>query len=567
IAFIEDASVPVEHLAEYIAGLTAAADELRTEMVMYAHASAGTLHVRPFINTKDAREVRKMEELARASMELVRGFGGSVSSEHGDGIARSWLTEPLVGRELYEVYREIKHIFDPHGVLNPNRVVDAPPMTENLRLGPSYRTIPVVTEFDYSADGGFAGAIELCNGNGACRKLDSGTMCPSFMVTREEKDSTRGRANALRAAISGLIPVEELTGERMHEVMDLCVQCKACKTECPSNVDMARLKSEWLSKVWDTQRMPLRTRIFANLPQIAAMVSGPAARFVNRFNSSKPFRAIAEMTLGISARRELPRFARRSFVQWFGRQKWRTEGPEVVLFPDTFANYQHPEIAQAAARFLDRAGYRVIVPEGFLCCGRTSLSKGLLTRAQHLALRVVERLHPYAEAGIPIIGLEPSCILTFRDEFLSLLPGDPRVEAVARASETFEEFVAKRRDEPAFRALVWKGQQRNVLLHGHCHQKALVGTVPAEQCLSLPAGYSVETVDSGCCGMAGAFGYEREHYDISLAMAERRLAPAVRAASGDTLIAAPGTSCRAQIADTTGRRALHPAEILLEALA
>ena len=567
VAFIEDASVPVEHLAEYIAGLTAAADETRTEMVMYAHASAGTLHVRPFINTKDRGEVRKMEEIARASMELVRRLGGSVSSEHGDGIARSWLTEPLVGKELYEVYRDIKRIFDPRNLLNPGRVVDAPPMVDHLRLGPDYATIPIVEEFDFSADGGFAGAVELCNGNGACRKLDSGSMCPSFMVTREEQDSTRGRANALRAAMSGLIPVEEFTGERMQEVMDLCVQCKACKTECPSNVDMAKLKSEWLSKLWETKRMPLRTRLFANLPYLAHALSGPAARFVNRFNASRPFRFLIEGTLGISGQRALPAFAPEPFVRWFRNQTWRTDGPEVVLFPDTFANYQHPDVARAASRFLDRAGYRVIVPEGFLCCGRTSISKGMLSRAQNLALRVVEKLHPYAEAGIPVVGLEPSCILTFRDEFLSLLPGDPRAEALAAVSETFEEFVAKRRSESLLRAIRWKEVPREILLHGHCHQKALIGNTPSEQCLSLPPGYSVRTVDSGCCGMAGAFGYEREHYDVSIAMAERRLAPAVRQTAPDTIIAAAGTSCRAQIADTTGRVARHPAEILLDALA
>ncbi len=312
--------------------------------------------------------------------------------------------------------------------------------------------------------------------------------------------------------------------------------------------------------------MPLRARIFANLPLIAAKLSGRAARFVNAFNGSRAFRDLAQRTIGISARRELPSFASESFVQWFKQQTWRTEGPEVVLFPDTFANYQHPEVAQAAARFLDRVGYRVIVPDGFLCCGRTSISKGLLSRARQLAVGVVDVLHPYVEKGIPVVGLEPSCILTFRDEFLSLLPNDLRAQALAKASETFEEFVAKRRDEEPLRSAIWREGTGKVLLHGHCHQKSMVGTTPSEQCLSF-AGYSVETVDSGCCGMAGAFGYEAEHYDVSVAMAERRLAPAVRATSPETLIAAAGTSCRAQIADTTGREARHPAEILDSALA
>lgn len=567
VAFIEDASVPVEHLATYIEELTAAADATRTEMVMYAHASAGTLHIRPFINTKDVGEVRKMEELAHASMELVRKFGGWVSSEHGDGIARSWLTEPLVGRALYEVYREVKSIFDPRGMLNPHRVVDAPPMTESLRLGPDYRAVHPPPVFDYSADGGFAGAVELCNGNGACRKLDSGAMCPSFMVTREEEDSTRGRANALRTAMSGLIPIEEYTGRRMYEVMELCVQCKACKAECPSNVDLARLKSEWLNAYWKSNRMPLRTRLFASLPELARRASGPAARVGNRVASAKPMRMLAERVFGISARRALPEFASESFVRWFSRQTWRADGPEVVLFPDTFANYQHPEVARAAAKFLDRAGFRVIVPTDPVCCGRTNLSKGRLERALEQARNVANVLHPHAAGGTPIIGLEPSCILTFRDEFLSLLPEDPRIADIARMAETFEEFVSRRRNDRELGSLHWKDEPRAVFLHGHCHQKALVGMAPAETCLALPTGYTVSTVDAGCCGMAGAFGYEREHVDVSLAMAERVLAPAVRALSEETVVAAAGTSCRAQIGDTTGRIALHPAQVLWNALA
>ena len=566
VAFIEDASVPVEHLADYIDDLMRILEETNTEAVLYAHASAGCLHVRPFINTKDADEVEKMRDIAVASMELVKRYGGSVSSEHGDGLVRSWLNPPFLGEELYGVYRRLKGIFDPSGLLNPGKIVDAPPMTECLRMGPDYRTLPFVPDQDFSADGGFARAVEMCNGNGACRKLDGGTMCPSFMVLRDEEHSTRGRANALRLALSGALPPEALTSRRMYEVMDLCLQCKACKTECPSNVDMAKIKTEWLNRYWTEHRMPLRTRLFAYLPEIAHRISGPKATLVNWINGRWPVRQLLHHTLGIHRRRKVPKFARVPFTKWFARQTWREDGPPVLLFPDTFHNHQHPEVARAAALFLDRAGYRVLLPEGPVCCGRTLLSKGLVNEAQIRALDAVERLYPFAARGVPIVGLEPSCILTLADEFRTLLPGDPRTRTVADAARTFEEFVADEAALGAFDGVAWTSEPRRLLLHGHCHQKALVGIGPSERCLSLPPNYTVETVDAGCCGMAGAFGYEKEHWDISLAMAERVLAREVRAAPDDTLIVAAGVSCCAQIHDAARRTAWHPAQILLDAM-
>ena len=562
--FIEDASVPVEHLPEYVSGLQEALSGTRT--VFYAHASAGTLHIRPFINMKDAREVEKMRDIALASMELVRKFGGAVSSEHGDGIARSWLLEPLVGKELYDVYVGVKHVFDPERLLNPGNVVEAPPMTEHLRMGPGYETFPIVEELDFSGSGGFARAVELCNGNGACRKLDTGTMCPSFMVTLDEADSTRGRANALRMAMSGALPPEEFTGTQMYDVMDLCIQCKGCKTECPSNVDMAKIKTEWLSKYWDANGLPLRARFFTRMPSIARRLSGRTARTANWINRRPAVRSLLQRSMGISRKRELPPFAEEPFSTWFSKQSWTSDGPPVVLFADTFNNYNHPETARAAAEFLNRIGFSVRVAEPRLCCGRPHLSKGLVREAQALAMQVVDALHQDAANGTPVIGLEPSCLLTFRDEFLSLLPGDTRANELAGVAVTFEEFLTHLHRTDALRHVRWTQDERHVLLHGHCHQKALVGTGPSEISLSIPPNYRVRTVDSGCCGMAGSFGYEEEHYDISIAMAERRLAPAVRAAADDTIIAAAGTSCRAQIHDTTGRKALHPAEILRNAL-
>jgi FAD/FMN-containing dehydrogenase/Fe-S oxidoreductase len=566
-AFIEDASVPVEHLPQYVDELSTLLDRTNTKAVFYAHASAGTLHVRPFINTKKKNEVDKMRDIARQSMELVSKYGGAVSSEHGDGLARSWLNEELLGEELYQTCVAIKKIFDPDNLLNPGKVVDAPEMTRNLRMGPDYETIPLIEELDWSDDGGFARSVELCNGNGACRKLDSGTMCPSFMVTREEEDSTRGRANALRMAMSGGLPEEELTSERMHDVMDLCVQCKACKTECPSNVDMAKMKTEWLGRYWSAHGVPMRTRIFANMPRVTRLVSGtPLASVVNWVNRLTPVRKVMDWTLGISSERELPQFTRKPFTDWFEKQEWPTGGPPVVIFADTFNNYNHPETGRAAAEFYRAAGFEVRVTEQDACCGRPFLSKGYVNKAQSQVLKTVEQLYEHAEREVPIVGLEPSCTSVFTDDMGDMLPGDLRAEKVALSFTSFEEHVAKLAEGGALDGLDWTGKERRVLLHGHCHQKALVGNEPAQTCLGLPPGYAVETVDSGCCGMAGAFGYEKEHQQVSRDMAERRLAPAVRAMPDDALVAAAGVSCRAQIEDLTDRRALHPAEVLRDAL-
>ena len=566
VALIEDASVPVEHLADYIEDLEVLLEKTNTRAAMYAHASTGCLHVRPFINTREESEVTKMRDIAYGSMELVKKYGGTVSSEHGDGIVRAWLTEPLVGPELYDVYRQVKGIFDPNNVLNPGKVVDALPMTENLRIPPDYETIPFREELDWSADGGFARSVELCNGNGACRKLKSGVMCPSFMVTREEEHSTRGRANALRSVLSGDLPKEELTGERMYEVLDLCVQCKGCKFECPSNVDMARMKTEWLGKYWEANGIPLRTRFFAHMARMSRRLVGPVARTTNFMNRRPAVRKMLEKTLGITAERDLPEFAPEPFDVWFRKQKWTATGERVVLFADTFHNFNSPGIAKAAARVLDRLGFQVIVADTNACCGRTYLSKGFIPNARNEALNTLNLLSEYIEEGLPVIGLEPSCILTFRDEFLALLPNDERARKLAGLSMMFEQFITKMSLEGRLDNVSWTAEPRHVLLHGHCHQKALVGTSATVAALSLPPNYTVEVVDSSCCGMAGAFGYEKEHVDISRRMAELRLAPAVRAAAPDTLIAAPGTSCRAQIHETASREAQHPAEILLDAM-
>ncbi|RMF26800.1 MAG: FAD-binding oxidoreductase, partial [Chloroflexi bacterium] len=574
IPFIEDAAVPVEHLAEYVTRVERFCNDLGTRVAYYAHASAGCIHIRPLVNTKFAEEVAKLPVISAFAAELLGQYGGALSSEHGDGRARSWLNEQFFGPDLYALFREVKRTFDPHNLLNPGNIVDAAPMTENLRYGAGYTVIPVKTHLDFSADLGFHRAVEMCNGAGICRKRTTGTMCPSFMVTREEEHSTRGRANALRAALSGRLPPEEFTSPRMYEVMALCVGCKACKAECPSSVDMARIKIEFLAHYYRAHGVPLRARFFADIARWSRFFSGPLAPLVNALLGNGLVRWGLEKVLGISRQRTLPTFARQPFTHWF-RQR-RNGGAEmppaapssrkpVVLFHDTFSTYHEPQVAIAATEVLEAAGFEVLLP-GHRCCGRPMLSQGLVEKARRAAEETVARLAPFAEQDIPIVGLEPSCLLTLRDEYASLLPDDPRVPVVAAHCYTFEEFIARLADEGALE-LTFAEEPRRLLLHGHCHQKALVGTDPSKRALTLPPGYTVAEVDSGCCGLAGAFGYEAEHYDLSMAMAERRLLPAVRAEGEETVIVAAGVSCRQQIRHGAGREALHPAQVLREAIA
>ena len=566
IPFIEDSAVPVEHLAEYVTKVEQFCHDLGTDVAYYAHASAGCLHIRPLVNTKKASEIAKLPDITAFSVDLLKGYSGSFSSEHGDGRARSWLNERFFGPALYKLYQQTKQIFDPHNLLNPGNIINAGPMTENLRYGQTYELIPLQPHLDFSYEHGFARAVEMCNGAGICRKRTTGTMCPSFMVTREEEHSTRGRANALRNAMSGRLPPSEFTSERMYKVMDLCIECKACKAECPSSVDMAKIKFEFLAQYYETHGTPLRAKFFGNIARMSRLNSGPLASLVNFGSRNSLVRTLLAQTLGISRERALPAFASQPFTSWFKRRSRGAGGQErkVVLFNDTFNTYNDPEVAIAATEVLEAAGFEIVLP-GHRCCGRPFISKGLVHEARAAALDTVKRLAPLAEQSLPIVGLEPSCLLSMRDEYLYLLPNDPRVQLVAKNAYTFEEFIAKLADEGTLK-LQFTDAKQEVLLHGHCHQKALVGTEPSKQILSLPPNYTVTEIDSGCCGMAGSFGYEAEHYEVSMQMAERRLLPAIRAAKPDTLIVAAGTSCRHQVEHGVGERPLHPAEVLQNAL-
>lgn len=568
IPFIEDSAVPVEHLAEYVDKLTDFCNDLDTELAVYAHASAGCLHIRPLINTKKAEEVAKLPRISEFVVDLLQGYGGAWSSEHGDGRARSWLNETFFGPELYGLYKQVKQIFDPDNIFNPGNIVDAGPMTENLRFGAAYEVIPLKTQLDFSTDHGFHRAIEMCNGAGICRKRTTGAMCPSFMATLEEEHSTRGRANALRAALSGQLPPSALTSPRMYEVMELCVACKACKSECPSSVDMAKIKTEFLAQYHALHGVSLRDRLFANVTAVSRLSSGWFAPIANASLQNSLLRKGLERLVGISAKRELSPFSKQSFTNWFkSRQTVRTTNdalPQVILFADTLTNYNYPQIGQAATAVLEAVGFSVIVPDVH-DCGRPAFSKGLLNTAQKALEKVLAALRPYAEQNLPILFLEPSDLSMLIDDAAGLLVADGRVPLIAQQCLSFEQFLVRLIDDGRFN-LNFTDEPRQVILHGHCHQKALIGTEATRRVLALPPNYSVTELDTSCCGMAGSFGYEAEHVDISLTMAERRLLPAVREADAQTLIVAPGVSCRQQIKQGAGRQALHPAEVLQAAL-
>jgi FAD/FMN-containing dehydrogenase/Fe-S oxidoreductase len=570
IAGIEDTAVPPERLAEYIRRLDAIVRAHGTRAAYYGHASVGCLHIRPIIDMKRLTQMEAFRSIATEVCALVMEFGGANSAEHGDGLARSCFNEQVFGPTLYQAFRELKRTADPRGIMNPGKIVDAPPMTANLRYGAAYKARQVPTHFRFAREGGFDRAIEMCNGAAVCRKKLEGTMCPSYMATLEEEHSTRGRANALRAAINGHLPAEALTSPRMAEVFDLCLECKGCKAECPSNVDMAKLKSEFLALYQAAHGTPLRARLFAHIERLNRLGCA-CAPLSNWVVSSAPVRWAMDRFLGIHRKRQLPPFAPETFDRWFaarvGQRAAGSRGP-VVLFNDCYMTYNYPDIGKAAVKVLEAAGFEVLLPEK-RCCGRPMISKGLLKDAKANAAANLDLLAKYAARGIPIVGCEPSCILTFRDEYPDLLE-DPRARDLATQSFMLEEFLLRLHQEGSLQLAFAHGANgaKSFLLHGHCHQKAHVGSGPSLQVLRLLPGAKVEEVDSGCCGMAGSFGYEKEHYDLSLAIGNRRLFPAVKAKGPEWEIVASGVSCRQQIPHGTGgRRARHLVEVLAEALA
>jgi FAD/FMN-containing dehydrogenase/Fe-S oxidoreductase len=563
LSFVEDTSVAPEKLRDYIERFLQIVRRHGTKAGVYAHASVGCLHVRPVVNLKTADGIRRFEAIANDIADLVLEFGGALSGEHGDGLVRGPFNEKMFGPVLYNAFRSVKRAFDPDGTFNPGKIVDSPPLTSNLRYGLGYAAASPVTFFDYSEHGGMAGAVEMCSGLGACRKKLDGTMCPSYMATLDEKHSTRGRANVLRLAMAGRLGEAGLGDREVHDVLDLCLECRACKAECPVGVDVARFKSEFLADYWRRHGTPLRARAIGRIASLAKWGSR-LAPFSNAIAASAPARWLGEKLFQIDRRRTLPGWSRRTLVAQFhsSSPQRQAASPQVVLFDDTFTNYSHPEIGIAAAEVLRVGGREVgLVPH--VCCGRPLISQGLLDGARGLAEQNVEALYAAASSGRPIVFLEPSCLSAVREDAPALLRGEAQRKArvVAEACLLFEDFVERESQAGRLNLRLRPGPS-TVLLHGHCHQKAMGLTGSARALLSRIPSCTVVDLDAGCCGMAGSFGYASEHYDVSKTIGERRLLPAARAMKPGTLLAASGTSCREQVAHFAGVEALHPAVLL-----
>jgi len=566
IAFVEDTAVDPARLPEFTRRFKKILDRHGITGAYYGHASVGCLHIRPMVDTKSAGDLRILKAVSDEVAELVREFGGAMTGEHGDGLARSYHNLKLFGPALFGAFGEVKRLFDPRGLMNPGKVTATPSPVADLRYGDDYRPAAVATYQNFEREAGlaeapgqgFLAAAEMCNGSGVCRKTATGTMCPSFMATGDEEHSTRGRANALRLALSGQLPEGALTSPRMYEVMDLCLMCKGCKAECPSNVDVAKLKVEFLGHYYTQHRPSLGTVLMANVSRINRLGSAfaPLSNWLARLPGAG---WLNERLLGIDRRRGLPQFAAVSFGTWFRRHVPDPQAGkrgDVVLLDDCLTSYTEPHVNQAAVELLERAGYRVRLA-GLQCCGRPFISKGLIDQGRTLARRNVAILAEFVAQGLPILGAEPSCLLTLADEYPDLFPSaeTDRVKEQAYLVENWlsDQVAAGRAD------LEFAPHAETALLHGHCQQKALLGTKPTRRALGLVPGLQVREVDSGCCGMAGSFGYE--HYEVSQRIGARRLFPAVESHATGPVIA-PGFSCRHQIAEGTGQRALHPLEFL-----
>jgi FAD/FMN-containing dehydrogenase/Fe-S oxidoreductase len=586
VTFVEDCAVAPERLPEFAARFRELLQRHGTDGTFYGHASVGCLHIRPVLNPHDPNDVVTMRRIMEDVTDLVLGFNGSLSGEHGDGLVRSEWNRKMFGPVMYEAFRQVKRGFDPENLFNPGKVVDAPAMEENWRISPGKLPPDPPTVLDFSKQGGIFRSTETCNGSGVCRKTQGGAMCPSYRATKDERDSTRGRANALRIAIDGVShptshnkqpttnhnsPLEQ---RWLNEVMDLCLSCKACKSECPANVDLAKLKAEFLQAFYAKRHRPLGHLLVKNIHRLSPLAA-PLAGMSNWLARRSWIRRLMESIAGIDRRRSLPELQSEHLRNWFAkRERSRpTRGlGRVVLLDDCFTTFQEPQIGQAAIDLLEKTGYTVELAG--ICCGRAMISKGFLTDAQRLAQDGVARLDRYAAEGVPILGLEPSCILTLADEWPELVPGSA-AKRVAAVAEMADGWLARQVNDNGLTMASASQTDRaegtnpsisgKVLFHTHCHQNALVGSKGSVSALKLIHNLEVTVLDAGCCGMAGAFGYEKEHYDLSVQIANLALIPALNA-EPDAHVVATGTSCRHQIRDLTGRRARHPLEILSEEL-
>lgn len=562
IAFIEDACIPIEAWPEYVDHIVRFCNERDVPVVMYGHASVGTMHIRPVLNLKDRTDIEHMQAIAEFAFRLVQQYGGCWSGEHGDGRTRSPFLERFFGPEVYEAFRQVKRLFDPDGRMNPGVIVDCNPVDHSLRYGPQYRTPAEPTHYHYREDGSFAAAVEMCTGVGACRQRREGTMCPSYRATLDEEHSTRGRANALRLAMTGQLGPEAMTSRRLFEVLDLCLSCKGCKSECPSNVDMARLKSEFLQRYHEARRPGLREAMVAHSPAMARLLSGPQAALVNFVQKTGLFRQVIEMVTGFDRRRPLPEYAEMPFSRWFARHaKSRTlSDRKVVLFDDTYMRYHQTNVGVSAVELLESCGYEVVLAKAG-CCQRPRISHGFLREAKARGSKTLWNLDDFIRQGLKVVVCEPACYSALTDDLPDLIDDESLGQRIKANVMMIDEFLARELDAGRLRCAFTSPFDR-LLIHGHCHQKSLYGTTAMRHLLDRIPDLKVSEIDSGCCGMAGSFGHEKEHYEISMQIGEERLFPAVRNRPEGTIVVACGFSCRQQIADGTGVRPVHWVETL-----
>ncbi|WP_059359065.1 FAD-binding and (Fe-S)-binding domain-containing protein [Parachlamydia acanthamoebae] len=562
IAFIEDVAVPPENLASFMQKLTTYLQSQGKEAGIYGHVGAGCMHVRPYMDLRNPKELQKMQQIMDAVSSLVLEEGGSMSGEHGDGRVRSWLHEKMFGEKIVHAFQELKTAFDPDLRMNPGKIVFPTPFLEDLRQGPQMQPSIVSPFLDFTREGGFDLSVDLCNGNGRCRKGE-GTMCPSFQATQDEYDTTRARAQALRALIRGDLANSTPSNAEVHAVLDLCLECKGCKTECPSQVDMAKMKAEMTYQYQQKHGIPLRSRLFGQIGRVNWLLSHMPT-FFNWLLAKQWFKNLQTWG-GIAFERSLPPLNTIRFSTWFKKYTQPTGlDKQVVLFNDTFTEFNELNIGQSAVKVLNALGYFVILP-AWQCCGRPLISKGMLVQAREKADALIQSLSPLAEKDLFIIGLEPSCILTIQDDFQDLTQqAQDQIKKIKGLCLTFDEFISKHLEKEAFPTKT--STETPLKLHVHCHQKALVGTSPSLAILKSLPNHQVELIQAGCCGMAGSFGYEKEHYGISMKIGELHLFPAIRQAPEDTKIIANGMSCRAQIKQGTNKKAQHLAEFLADIL-
>jgi FAD/FMN-containing dehydrogenase/Fe-S oxidoreductase len=559
IAFIEDLSIPPDKLYSFMKKFQAYMDTIGKNAGIYGHVGSGCMHIRPYMDLRFNEELKSMEKIMLDVADLILEEGGALSGEHGDGLIRTWLTEKMFGKSLYTAFCEVKSAFDPENRMNPGKIVNGQSLLENLRLDPKTPFAKIDTFLNFSKEGGFNLAVDLCNGNGMCRKKE-GVMCPSFQASEDEYDTTRARAQTLRDIVNGHVPKTDLISCQVHDVLDLCLECKGCKTECPSHIDMAKIKAEVLFQRQEEHGYLFRNYLFGYIGFINSLTM-PFAKIFNSISDSSIFKQLLAM-VGITKKRNLPKLADKSFSSWFKNYTQNvqetSEKKQVVLFNDTFNEFNEPFIGISAVKVLNFLGFHVVVPP-WSCCGRPMISKGLLRQAKEKALNLQKILLPYANANIPIIGLEPSCILTIKDDFEGLMGND--ANEIIKASITFDEFIYQHLQKEEDKNL--KQMKQTIWVHGHCHQKSLVGMKPTLEILKM-VGADIREIDSGCCGMAGSFGYEKEHYDFSMKIGNLKLFPAILQTKNEDYILANGISCRSQILHGTKIRAKHLAEILRE---